>query len=106
MYRRLTLFGDVFDKIRSDYVDKPDEAKLIEAAINGGTPRSRNPHAPRTPAEIAELKHNQHHTAARGREPGLSLLRNGQEVPLTAWGSELVDALDPARFALRAARRR
>ncbi|MGL5448548.1 MAG: S41 family peptidase, partial [Rhabdaerophilum sp.] len=22
-YRRLTLFGEVFDKIRSDYVDKP-----------------------------------------------------------------------------------
>jgi carboxyl-terminal processing protease len=34
-YRRLTLFGEVFDKIRSDYVDKPDEAKLIESAING-----------------------------------------------------------------------
>lgn len=34
-YRRLTLFGEVFDKIRADYVDKPDEAKLIESAING-----------------------------------------------------------------------
>ncbi len=34
-YRRLTLFGEVFDKIRADYVEKPDEAKLIEAAING-----------------------------------------------------------------------
>jgi carboxyl-terminal processing protease len=34
-YRQLNLFGDVFDKIRSDYVEKPDEAKLIEAAING-----------------------------------------------------------------------
>jgi carboxyl-terminal processing protease len=29
------LFGDVFEKIRTDYVEKPDEAKLIEAAING-----------------------------------------------------------------------
>jgi carboxyl-terminal processing protease len=34
-YRELNLFGDVFEKIRNDYVDKPDEAKLIEAAING-----------------------------------------------------------------------
>ncbi len=34
-YRQLNLFGDVFDKIRNDYVDKPDETKLIEAAING-----------------------------------------------------------------------
>ena len=34
-YRQLNLFGDVFDKIRNDYVEKPDEFKLIEAAING-----------------------------------------------------------------------
>lgn len=34
-YRYLNLFGDVFEKIRTDYVDKPDERKLIEAAING-----------------------------------------------------------------------
>ena len=36
-----------------------------------------------TPAEIEELKNNQHLTAARGRESGLSLLRNGREVHLT-----------------------
>jgi carboxyl-terminal processing protease len=34
-YRQLNLFGDVFERIRNDYVEKPDEAKLIEAAING-----------------------------------------------------------------------
>src|SRR3954467_8312671 len=34
-YRQLSLFGDVFEKVRSDYVEKPDEAKLIESAING-----------------------------------------------------------------------
>ncbi len=34
-YRQLSLFGDVFEKIRTDYVEKPDEAKLIEAAVNG-----------------------------------------------------------------------
>ena len=34
-YRRLTMFGDMFDKIRADYVEAPDEQKLIEAAING-----------------------------------------------------------------------
>jgi carboxyl-terminal processing protease len=34
-YRNLSLFGDVFEKIRSDYVEKPDEQKLVEAAING-----------------------------------------------------------------------
>ncbi len=34
-YRQLNLFGDVFEKIRQDYVEKPDEGKLVEAAING-----------------------------------------------------------------------
>ncbi len=34
-YRDLNLFGDVFEKIRSDYVEKVDEQKLIESAING-----------------------------------------------------------------------
>ncbi|KAA2233984.1 S41 family peptidase [Salinarimonas soli] len=34
-YRQLSLFGDVFEKIRTDYVEKPDESKLVESAING-----------------------------------------------------------------------
>ena len=34
-YRNLNLFGDVFEKVRTDYVDKPDEQKLVESAING-----------------------------------------------------------------------
>ncbi len=34
-YRMLNLFGDVFEKVRSDYVEKPTEDKLIESAING-----------------------------------------------------------------------
>jgi carboxyl-terminal processing protease len=34
-YRQLNLFGDVFERVRSDYVEKPDDSKLIEAAING-----------------------------------------------------------------------
>ena len=34
-YKFLSLFGDVFDKVRGDYVEKPDEQKLVENAING-----------------------------------------------------------------------
>src|SRR5690349_13520383 len=34
-YRQLNLFGDVFERVRADYVEKPDDAKLIESAING-----------------------------------------------------------------------
>jgi len=57
---------------------------------------------PDTPQEIAELKHNQHHTAARGREPGLRLKRAGREVPLTEWGAEVVAACAPIAAALDA----
>ena len=34
-YRLLNLFGDVFERVRADYVEKPDDAKLVESAING-----------------------------------------------------------------------
>ena len=34
-YKQLNLFGDVFDRVRADYVEEPDENKMIEAAING-----------------------------------------------------------------------
>jgi carboxyl-terminal processing protease len=34
-YRQLSLFGDVFERVRQDYVEAPDEAAMIEAAING-----------------------------------------------------------------------
>jgi carboxyl-terminal processing protease len=34
-YSQLNLFGDVFERIRTDYVEKPDDGKLVEGAING-----------------------------------------------------------------------
>ncbi len=34
-YRQLNLFGDVFERVRADYVERPDDAKLVEFAING-----------------------------------------------------------------------
>jgi carboxyl-terminal processing protease len=34
-YRQLNLFGDVFERVRADYVEKPNDAKLVETAING-----------------------------------------------------------------------
>ncbi len=34
-YSKLNLFGDVFERIRADYVEKPDDATLVEGAING-----------------------------------------------------------------------
>jgi carboxyl-terminal processing protease len=35
IYRQLDLFGEVLERVRSDYVEKPDDPQLIESAING-----------------------------------------------------------------------
>ncbi|HLJ00202.1 MAG TPA: S41 family peptidase [Bradyrhizobium sp.] len=35
VYSQLNLFGEVFERVRADYVEKPDDPKLIEGAING-----------------------------------------------------------------------
>lgn len=50
IYRQLNLFGDVFERIRADYVESPDDAKLIEAAINGML-TSLDPHSSYMPPE-------------------------------------------------------
>src|SRR5271170_2535131 len=34
-YRQLNLFGEVFERVRADYVEKPDDGKLVESAIDG-----------------------------------------------------------------------
>ena len=34
-YRELELFGKVFELVRKDYVDKPDDTKLVASAISG-----------------------------------------------------------------------
>ena len=41
IYKQLDLFGDVLERVRSDYVEKPDDSKLIESAINGMICRCR-----------------------------------------------------------------
>ena len=35
VYSKLNLFGEVFERVRADYVEKPDDAKLVEGAISG-----------------------------------------------------------------------
>ena len=35
IYQELNLFGEVLESVRSNYVEKPDDANLIESAING-----------------------------------------------------------------------
>ena len=43
-YKRLNLFGEVFEKILESYVEKPEQAALIEAAVSGML-RSLDPHS-------------------------------------------------------------
>jgi carboxyl-terminal processing protease len=43
-YSQLNLFGEVFERVRSDYVEKPDDTSLIEGAINGMV-TSLDPHS-------------------------------------------------------------
>ncbi|HGG05834.1 MAG TPA: S41 family peptidase [Aliiroseovarius sp.] len=56
VYEQLDLFGDVFERIRSDYVEDVDEGKLIEAAINGML-QSLDPHSGYlNPEQAAEMR--------------------------------------------------
>src|SRR5262245_3941309 len=34
-YRHLSLFREVFERVRDNYVEKPDDGQLIKFAING-----------------------------------------------------------------------
>ncbi|WP_024506957.1 S41 family peptidase [Bradyrhizobium sp. ARR65] len=43
-YSQLNLFGEVFERVKADYVEKPDDSKLIEGAINGMV-TSLDPHS-------------------------------------------------------------
>ncbi|MFT4102588.1 MAG: glutamate--cysteine ligase [Burkholderiaceae bacterium] len=55
-----------------------------------------------TPDEIAALARNQHAVAARGREPGLRLERDGREVALMDWAIEIIEPFDTIATALDA----
>ncbi|WP_407160192.1 S41 family peptidase [Bradyrhizobium sp. STM 3557] len=43
-YSQLNLFGEVFERVRADYVEKPNDTELIEGAINGMV-TSLDPHS-------------------------------------------------------------
>lgn len=67
-YRQLNLFGDVFERVRADYVEKPEDSKLIEAAINGML-SSLDPHS--TYMDAKEFRDMQVQT--RGQFGGLGI---------------------------------
>lgn len=68
IYRHLDLFGDVLERVRTDYVKKPDDKKLIEAAINGML-TSLDPHS----AYLSPESLNDMHVQTRGEFGGLGI---------------------------------
>ncbi len=68
VYQQLDLFGDIFERIRSDYVEEVDASDLIEAAINGML-TSLDPHSGYLSAEAA----TDMRTQTRGEFGGLGL---------------------------------
>jgi glutamate--cysteine ligase len=55
---------------------------------------------PDSPAEIAAMARNQHRVAARGREPGLRLERDGGDADLVEWGGQVLAECEPIAAAL------
>ncbi|MEO1398671.1 MAG: peptidase S41, partial [Pseudomonadota bacterium] len=43
-YRQLDIFGDIFERVRSQYVNEPKDQELIKNAINGML-QSLDPHS-------------------------------------------------------------
>ena len=67
-YRQLAIFGDVFERVRAQYVDMPDDQKLIETAINGML-TSLDPHSSYMNAkEASDMR-----TETRGQFGGLGI---------------------------------
>ena len=67
-YRQLSLFGDVFERVRSDYVEEKSDKEIIEAAINGML-TSLDPHSGYLPDDNFEKMQVQ----TKGRFGGLGI---------------------------------
>ena len=73
VYEQLDLFGNVFERVRSDYVEQVDDKKLIEAAINGML-TSLDPHS----SFLSAKDYEDMQTQTRGSFGGLGI-EVGQE---------------------------
>ena len=68
VYEQLDLFGDIFERIRAQYVEEVDSAELIEAAINGML-TSLDPHSSYlSPKDAAKMREQ-----TRGEFGGLGI---------------------------------
>lgn len=68
VYEKLDLFGDIFERIRAEYVEEVDDEALIEAAINGML-TSLDPHSSYLSPDDAQAMRVQ----TRGEFGGLGL---------------------------------
>jgi carboxyl-terminal processing protease len=66
--RQLELFGDVFDRVREDYVEEVSDEELIEAAIQGML-SSLDPHS----TYLNPKAYNDMRTTTRGKFGGLGI---------------------------------
>ena len=67
-YRQLSLFGDVFERVRSEYVEDVTDEQLIEAAVNGML-SALDPHSSYlSPKNFREMQ-----TQTRGEFGGLGI---------------------------------
>lgn len=73
IYEQLDLFGNVFERVRADYVEQVDDKKLIEAAINGML-TSLDPHS----SFLSAKDYEDMQTQTRGSFGGLGI-EVGQE---------------------------
>ena len=74
VYEQLDLFGDVFERIRAQYVEEVDARKLIEAAINGML-TSLDPHSSYlSPQDAAQMR-----IQTRGEFGGLGITVTQEE---------------------------
>ena len=68
VYEQLDLFGDIFERIRAQYVEETDSSELIEAAINGML-TSLDPHSSYlSPKDAAKMREQ-----TRGEFGGLGI---------------------------------
>ena len=67
-YRQLDLFGEVFERIRAQYVEEVSDAELIEAAI-GGMLTSLDPHS----GYLSEENYREMQVQTRGAFGGLGI---------------------------------
>ncbi len=65
-YQQLNLFGDVFERVRADYVEPTDDAKLVENAINGML-TSLDPHSSYRNRDAADDMRTQNRGECGGR---------------------------------------